>query len=335
MNKKKRLAGNCVPPGFLDRYRAGDGTPTVYLALAPGFLRLEYDTDVEPSLLRRVSFVADPSPNAPAVGPLLAFRLDPLGVDDGATFIEEMGVSGFQWSGGAARWGHAYEDDAPPQEGERISLGRWVDRCVGAMINPPKRTLDDMGRRFDLAGSIPALRSGDEKARDRFWKRCSPRTGEEAAVVLELLRGAVGEGDGDLLFACCDPIKRATAGRERILDEVTALLEGGAVARDYDRSELQEVLESHAEAADAAITERWVRLCERAFEDAGPEALQAINAGALFTALSAAPGAGRAARELFGRVLDAVESAEREIREDVADLGAYRAIVKTMLARDP
>jgi hypothetical protein len=325
---RKTGRANSIPEGFLERYRRGKGKVVDFITLKAGFLRLEYDPDGSPPLLRRISFTAHRSAHSRAIGNLLELALSPDASGDEATFIAEEGVSGVQWSGGRARWGHTYDDDQPPPEGEAVGLGPWVDRCVGEMINPPREALEEIRRGYDLQSEMGRIRAGDDDAREKLWKRCSPRTGEETGLVLGLLRRAVKEHDGDLLFICCDPLKRATAGSDAILKALTGLLEKGSIATDYDRSEIQEVLEAHARQGNPAIARRWVKICRKVFEDMGPRALHAINAGSLITALVAVPKGGQGAKELFGDIVAAVESAPPGERDGVRGLHSYRTITE-------
>ena len=320
---------NTVAEGFLKKYRHGKGLEAVYIPLAVGVLRLEYDGN-GPFLLSRVSFVADGSEYSPAIGNLLEFGLSRDEADEEATFIAEEGVSGVQWSGGRARWGHTYDDDSPPPEGRVVDFGSWVDECVNAMINPPEGILKEVKDRYDLAGSFEKIMAGDEKARDRFWKKCSPRTLEEAVMVLDLLKRAIAGDDGDILFSCCDPLKRAKAGISLILEELTGMLETGSVATDYDRSELQEVLAAHAAKADPATAARWRELCAISFKVKGHEALHAINEGSLFIALSRVPGPGGEIMKFIGDVIGKIESSPAEISDDVKSLLSFSSLKKAL-----
>lgn len=300
----------------------------MYIALDTGFLRLEYDPDGEPPLLFRVAFVAGKSRFSPAIGNLLELSLDPGGDGDTVTFIAEEGVSGVQWSGGRAFWGHTYDDDSPAGDGEEIGLGAWIDRCIDRMINPSGEILDDMKMRYDPAMDIAAIRAGDEKAGDRFWKKCSPATEEETAVVLDVLRYAVEKEDGDMLFTCGNPLKRATAGVARILENVTEILEKDEVVSDFDRSELQELLAVHAAGADGSLARRWMTLCGKSLRDKGPEALHAINEGNLFSALAVVPEPGGDVLDFLNDVVSQVETAAPEIRGDVEGLRFFQSVKK-------
>lgn len=331
--KGKKTVGktNSVPPGFLDAHRhGGNGEDVVYLALETGFLRLEYDPDGAHPLLFRVAFVAAKSKFSPAIGNLLELSLDPEGHDDTVTFIAEEGVSGVQWSGGRACWGHTYDDDSPAGEGEEIGLGAWIDRCIDEMINPPVKIIDELKKRYDPAKDIAAIRAGDEKARDRFWKKCSPATEEETEHVLELLRYAVEQEDGDILFTCGDPLKRATAGGAHILDIITGILEKDTVARDFDRSELQEILAAHASSADGTLAVRWIELCRKSLGKKGPEALHAINEGSLIIALTGVPMPDERVSGFLRNLLHQVETAPPAIRDDVQGLHSYHAVKKAV-----
>ncbi len=318
---------NIVPPGFLERHRFGSDDEFVYLPLAVGFLRLFYDIERVPPLLERASFVAVPSPHAPAIGEQLELDLGSRDEDTTATFIAPEGVSGIQWSGGRVAWGHTYED-GPRPKGEKVSLSQWIDHCVQEMIHPPPEMLARIKKRYDPARDMNAVRAGDEDARERFWKRCAPASEEEAALVLRLLRHGVIKGDGDLLFCCADPLKRATAGTGRILTAVTAIIEKGMVTADEDRSELYEVLEAHAALADGRLARRWLRLCEKALGAKGPESLHAINEGSLYAALSRVKEARGDLADFFDRVVHAVENAPPAVRDEVRGLQSFRAVKK-------
>lgn len=327
MKEKKTVRKiNRVPPGFIVAHRHGSGGEVTYISLTAGFLRLEYDAGATAPLLFRVAFVAAKSKFSPAIGSLLELSLDPGSAGDTVTFIAEEGVSGLQWSGGRVIWGHTYDDDSPVGDGERIELGAWIDRCIDGMINPPGKILDEMKKRYDPAKDIAAIRAGDDKTRDRFWKKCAPATAEETELVLDLLRYGVDSADGDMLFACGDPLKRATAGGARILDVITGILEKGTVSRDYDRSELQEVLAVHAAGADENMARRWMKLCEKSLGDKGLEALHAINGGSLFSALAEVPEPAGDVLDFMDDVISKVETAAPEIRGDVEGLRFFQSV---------
>lgn len=320
---------NNVPDNFFARFRtAGDGE-TVFFPLAVGFLRLEYDDTEAPALLARVAFTQTATEHARPEGLVLECTLDPEGREDTVTFIAAEGVAGTQWADGVVRFGHTYEDGTPGTEGRRISLGAWVDECLQKMVNPGPEKLARIARGYDLADNMDKLRAGDDRARDAFWKRCAPRDGAEAGLVLELLAHAV-RGDGDLLFACCDPLKRARAGQTLILEKVTALLEGGDVPADYDRTELQEVLRSHAVHAAPAVAERWLMLCRSAFRNKGPQLLQAINEGALLEALLIAPGTATLCGAFFRELLDTIMSQPAAARRELEGLVVHGKICKAV-----
>ncbi|WP_455381547.1 hypothetical protein [Salinispira pacifica] len=129
---------NRIEPGFLGRYRKGKPHATVYLEIAGGFLRLRYGLNDAPDTLSTVSFVFEPTPDAPSAGPELIFRLPAAG-DERVTLIAPNAVSGRQWANGAVFWGHTFDDDQSPSGGRAVSLDGWVDDCLQEMIHPPRR----------------------------------------------------------------------------------------------------------------------------------------------------------------------------------------------------
>ncbi len=129
-------AKNELPPDFLSTYRFGKADSTVFIPLTSGYLRLRYGLYDTPETLSLVSFVLDANDTALAVGPQLEFRLpETVGIEE-ATFVGENAVSGLQWAAGRVIWGHAYDDDSAPEEGETIGFDEWVDRCILQMVNP-------------------------------------------------------------------------------------------------------------------------------------------------------------------------------------------------------
>ncbi len=315
---------NTIAPGFLKKYRLGSDGKPVYVPLATGFLRLEYGGGQAPHLLSLISFTAAPSLHSKAVGPRLECGLSAGGKGEEVTFMEEEGVSGTQWMGGEVSWGHTYEDDSAPGQGRKVELADWMDECLQKMINPAPEVLREMLEGFDLKGSIEKLKAGDEEAGDKFWKLCGPRTEEETALVLELVK----TGDGDLIFSCAGPLKRASAGGQRILDELTGVIERGLIKRDYDISNIHEVLCARADEAGLEVAGRWLVLLKSALEKKGPEALQAINQGYLFSALA---GVRHPTPEVTGflkEVVLKVEAAPASQRDSVKGLLFYKAVEK-------
>lgn len=134
---------NHVPAGFLKTYRKGRKNSTVYLPLSTGFLKLEYGLYDSPERLDLVSFVLEQDDDAIAVGSRLEMNLadDPSGSE--VTYISENGVSGLQWSGGEVIWGHTYDDDSPPQPGNKIALDDWIDKMIDDMVNPPEEEIEE------------------------------------------------------------------------------------------------------------------------------------------------------------------------------------------------
>jgi len=329
--KKKNSNGktiNSIEPGYLQKVLTGNGLEFVFLKLNTGYLRLQYDIETSPPLLIRISFVSSHNPYSHAIGNLLEFTRSSTPEDITVTFIEETGVSGEQWYAGRAAWGHTFEDESPASEGEKIGLSAWVDRCLHLMINPPQPILREIKKSYNPAADIEAVKAGDDKALNRFWKKCSPASEKEAALVLELLLHSVKEKDGEILFTCCDPLKRAAAGIPSILDTITGILETGAVSADYDRSELHEVLAVHAAGADASLSARWMEICDKSFSEKGVQSLHPVHEGWLFIALARAPEPVERVTFFLRRVAEAVEQAPAGDYEDVRELHSFREIKK-------
>lgn len=319
---------NSVPSGFLKQYRAGESEGAVYIPLTAGFLRLEYGACGEQILLSRVSFVSDRSLFTPAIGNVLEFSLKPDCKGEVVTLIGEMSVSGLQWVDGTVQWGHTYGDDLSAAEGRKIDLDSWVDECIDGMINPPAKIIKSIMTRYEIAADFRSLKNGDRDARERLWERCSPATQDEADMVLELIDLAISDDDDDLLFSCCDPLKRATGGIEHILEAVTSTLERGLPESDYDRSELQEILAAHAESAARDIPLRWMELCRRSVDKNGAEALHAINEGALFKALASVPAVDDNLLGFMKSIISLVEASPAAAQDGLEVLHSLRLMRK-------
>lgn len=313
-------AVNSIPSGFLKKYRTGESEGASYIPLAAGFLRLEYVSSGEDIILSRVSFVSDKSLYTPVIGNVLECSLSPHRAGEVVTLIGEMSVSGLQWVDGTVQWGHTYGDDLSAAEARKIDLDSWVDECIDGMINPPAKVLKSIMKRYEIASDFRNLKNGDRNARERLWERCSPASQEEAEMVFELLDSAIRDDDDDLLFSCCDPLKRATGGIEHILDAVTSILEKGLPESDYDRSELQDILAAHADKAGSGISGRWIELCRKSIDKNGAEALNAINEGALFKALASVPAVDDILLSFMKSVISLVEASPAEVRDGVEGL---------------
>ncbi len=130
-----RSKKNYLRKGFLKKYRKGKDNEIKFLPLKNGFLRLEYE---DQGVLSIVSYVLSKAKNALSIGKRLELSLDQDYNNDTATYIEEMGISGFQWSNGEVFWGHTFDDDSPPTGVRKIILDEWIDECIKMMINPSK-----------------------------------------------------------------------------------------------------------------------------------------------------------------------------------------------------
>lgn len=316
-----------MPSGFLSRHRSGAPEACEFVSLVRGFLRLERD---ERGLLSLVSFVLDDSANARAIGPRLEMGLSEDGGDDEVTCIAENAISGSQWRGGSAAWGHTLEDDGDggTSEARAVPLEAWMDECLARMVNPPKELLaEHTGFTLDPA-TVQKLKDGDEDLRDALWKQCSPRTEAEVLILLELIRSDPKE----FAFTCTDPLKRARAGKPMLLDGLTALIETG-VLRDFDGSELEEVIEVHAKEADERLVRRWIAICQAALKSHGLEAIHAVQHGHLFAALSRVSGPPEAASAFLRDTVEHVRSAPAAEREEVESLTFFGAMQKA--ARRP
>jgi hypothetical protein len=144
---------NKIPKGFLKKHRTGVKGAVRYLPLDSGFLKLEYDEDMDHGMLYLVSFVLDRDKDAMAVGCRLEMTLFDDDEGDVVTYIAESGVSGLQWAHGGVYWGHTYDDDTGPVPVRRIGLDEWVDECIDKMINPPQEDIEQR-RRLDAQDEI-------------------------------------------------------------------------------------------------------------------------------------------------------------------------------------
>ncbi len=326
---------NRVPSGFLNKYRTGNDESAVYIDLESGFLRLEYAENGDHFILSRVSFVMSKSLYSSAIGNVLECDLSPDNdcEDDVVTFIGETGVSGLQWARGEEHWGHTYDDETDRSAGKKIDLNVWFDECIAKMINPSLKTLESINRGYNLKKDLADIKSGRSDARERLWQKCSPAAEEDAVAVLELLGEGISDDDGDLIFTCCDPLKRASAGIDRILADVTSWLEKGLPESDYDRSELQEILAAHAAEAGNDIAERWAVLCGKALEEKGADSLHAINEGSLFMALASVKDPDAKVLDMLKKTLSVVESSPAAVRDGVEGLNSCRLIKKKLSVR--
>lgn len=321
---------NTIPKGFLKQYRYGDGEEFGYIILAAGFLRLEYDTEAPRPLLSRVSFVAAPNPFSNAIEEQLECNLSFDGADDEITFIKETGVSGTQWCDGQVRWGHTYDDenDTLP-EGRKIALDEWVDECIEKMINPSPKILRGITKGYNLKNKAEQIKSGNETASEDFWKNCNPATEEDVALTLEILQEAIERNDGNALFSCCNPLKRASIGQTIILDALTSLLEKNRVANDFDRSELHEIIEAHATCADKELEKRWLNLCKKAYKQYGPEFFQVIYAGHLIGALTKVKAIDTATLDFFKDIVAGAKSKSYK-NKDYSSYISYLMVLKAL-----
>jgi len=319
---------NSVPLGFIEKYRIGNGDDLVFIPLASGFLRLEYLIEDDIPLLNKVAFVATASKHSSIIGRLLELSLGRN--SETATYMDEQGLSGIQWTGGSTSWGHVFDGDCY-SEREKIELDEWIDRCIEKMINPEKYNLADICKHYDPTMDIPLLKSDDPQARNRFWNKCSPATGKELDQILDLLKNAVKTKDDDILFYCSDPLKRASADIPRLLDTITGLLEGDKITYWYERSVLQEVLEAHALTGNGTIAQRWMMLCKKALTEKGPEAFFAKNEGELFMALTRVPDPGVKVLNFFREAVDKVNAAPPEVRQEIEELFFFNQIKKAVM----
>lgn len=325
---------NSIPAGFLKKYRTGNDESAVYIDLNSGFLRLEYTENGDHFILSRVSFVMSKSLYSSAIGNVLECGLSPdSDCDDVVTFIGEMGVSGLQWARGEEHWGHTYDDEQDRSAGRKIDLGTWFDECIAKMINPSSKTLASIKKGYNLKKDLADIKSGRSDARERLWQKCSPATDEDAEAVLGLLGEGITGDDGDLIFTCCDPLKRASAGIGGILDTVTSWLEKGLPESDYDRSEMQEILAAHSAEAGNEVAERWALLCGKALDDKGADSLHAINEGSLFLALASVKDPGAKVMDMLNQTVSVVESSPAAVRDGVEGLNSYRLIKKKLSSR--
>ncbi|HPJ34597.1 MAG TPA: hypothetical protein PK358_07155 [Spirochaetota bacterium] len=319
---------NSVTPGFLGKYRTGKGEGVEYIALDTGFLRLEYAGEDDYFILSRVSFTAAKSKHSPAIGEVLECRLSPDSGNDVVTFIGEMSVSGLQWAGGEVLWSHTYEDDSEYSGGRKIDLAAWFDECIAKMINPSAKILAAIKKGYNVRNDIDSIKRGNNSARERLWQKCSPSSAEESALVLELLDYALKNDDTDLIFSCCDPLKRASDGIDIILESVTSWLEQGLPGRNYDRSEMQEILAVHAAQGGAELAGRWMNLCRSSIEKKGVKALHMINEGSLFTSIASVEAPDEEVNDFIRSVVSLVEETPEEKREGVEELHVFSLMKK-------
>jgi hypothetical protein len=315
---------NSVPKGFLKKYRKGKDNDISYLPLTIGYLRLEYTSD----LLSIVSFVRDKSPYSKAIGERLECDLNLDGNGEVVTYISEMGMSGLQWSEGQVLWGHTFDDDSSPSKGEKINLDAWIDNCLQEMVNPNEETLEDIKKGFDLKASIAKIKEGNEKTIEAFYEKCRPHSEEETAMILELLKEIAP--DGDLLFSCSDPLKRAQAGQVQILQDLTTMLEKNIFPSDFDKSTIQEIILAQMSEATPELVNRWIAICKNEFKKNGPESLHVINQGDLFETLAKVPLNNSEVSAFLRFVKDQIEQAPKNIREDVVSLRSYIEIKKRL-----
>ena len=300
------------------------------IALSIGFLRLEYDIEEAQPLLSRVSFVTAPNIFSNAIEELLEFNLSPDNAYDEVTFITEMGVSGTQWSDGQVRWGHTYDDDdATPQEGKKIELDLWVDQCIEIMINPSQKILNEIKKGYNLKENLELIKSGDEKATNNFWKNCNPATKDDVKLTLEILHYATNGKDGNALFICSNPLKRASTEQILILEDITLILENNNVSNEFDRSERQEILEAHASYANKELEERWLKLCEKSYNNIGLEFLQTIHEGHLTNALTKINKKSDSTIDFYKKIVSQVESKNNKM-ENYTCFISYLSILKTL-----
>lgn len=324
---------NSFPPGFIEKYRKGSCDSVEYISLDTGFLRIEYAGEEGDSLLSRVSFTAAKSKHSPAIGEVLEFSLSPDGADDVVTFIGDMNISGIQWANGEVQWGHTYEDETYPSDGKKIDLSTWIDECIVKMINPSPKILANMKKGYHVSRDIDGIKNGINSARERLWQKCSPSSAEETSLVLGLLDFAIENNDGDLIFSCCDPLKRATEGIEDILDRVTSWIEKGLPGSDYDRSEMQEILAVHADYGNGELARRWISLCRSSLDDKGVESLHIINEGSLFTAIASVPEVDSELIDFLKSVVSLVESIPQGERNGADALQCFSLMKKRIAGK--
>jgi len=321
---------NNIPKGFLKKYRNGKGEEVRYIKLSVGYLRLEYDTEQSQSLLSIVSFVACPSMFSNAIEEQLELNLSINSTFDEVTFISEMGVSGSQWSDGQVRWGHTYDDDdATIAEGKKIALDLWIDKCIEMMINPRKEILKKIKEGFNLKDNFELIIKGDDEAKENFWKNCHPMHKNDVKLVLEVLQQGINRKDGDVIFTCGNPLKRASTDQMLILKAVTSLLENNTVTNDFDRSELQEIIEAHALYANEELETRWLKLCEDSFKKNGLELLQVIHEGHLINSLAKVKAKNVSTIDFFKKIVKHAASI-KEKNENHTSYISYLSILKAL-----
>jgi len=320
------LMKNIIPEGFLKRYRKGKKGAVIFLPLTVGFLRLKYTIEGKLPFLHYIAFVSHPTDAAHVIGIQLEFNLAAEEEDEQVAVIAEQGASGIQWYGGEEHLANPHGNKSIPPKTRKISLDAWVDEYIDKMINPSTEILADIKEHFDINTIIAQIRAGDEKAAERFCKECTPQTDEEISLVLALLTGSLSNTDGEFVFACAEPLKRAVTGHKRILEELTSLLESGSITHDYDRSEIYEIIVTLSGAADSELINRWIVMCKAVLAEKGLTALYTINEGHLFEALTAMESPNEQLMHFFADVMAQVKSASQEIRNEVQDLHFYGAM---------
>jgi len=315
---------NRLPKGFIEKYRIGKGNELVFIALRAGFLRIEYLVDDDQSLINKVAFIATKSEHSSIIGKWLELGLGSY------TYMDEQGLSGNQWSEGDVSWDNVY-DSGPTTKIEKISLSKWIDRCLKEMINPPGKNLADICKHYDPTKDIPLLQSKDPEPGNRFWTKCSPATGKELDQILNLLKRAVETEDNDTIFICSNPLKRASAEIPRLLNVITELLEEEKITDSYERSILHDVLEAHASKANAAISKRWMVLCKKAIVEKGFEKFFAENNGGLLSALSTVPKPGVKVLLFFKEIINQVNGTHPEVQQDIERLIFFKKLKKVVI----
>ncbi len=311
------------PMRFFSRYGRAPRAEAAFVALESGFLRLEYDEfKGEPALLSKVSLVAAASLYSKAIGRQLLLEWSGDGQVAVATLIAKNAVSGTQWQKGHVAWGSTY-DDAPSGPPRAVALEAWVDECVEKMSHPQGAELQELTEVFDLQASLAAIKGDKGSARDRLWMKCTPRTENEAELVLGLL-----EKDPSLEFICTDPLKRAEAGVALILTRLTSLIERRIREKD-DSDTLQEIALVHAGAASAEVAGAWLAICSAGLDKRGLEALEDSRLGALFRALAKAPQPSAARQALFAKVDRLVAKLPESERAAAKESETYEALQRS------
>ena len=124
-------------------------------------------------------------------------------------------------------------------------------------------------------------------------------------------------------------LKRASTEQILILEDITLILENNNVSNEFDRSELQEILEAHASYANKELEERWLKLCEKSYNNIGLEFLQTIHEGHLTNALTKINKKSDSTIDFYKKIVSQVESKNNKM-ENYTCFISYLSILKTL-----